>query len=83
MLSILAKLLEKLLFRNVNIPIDMLLGTIDLFESSEGIMFCISNVLIGFRKKKLYVLVFRKTEKCFYERLIVYFAFQQLLRNNY
>ena len=30
----------------------MLLGPNDLFESSEDIMFCISDLLVGLRKKE-------------------------------
>ena len=30
----------------------MLLGPTDLFESSEGIMFCVSDLLVGLRKKE-------------------------------
>ena len=34
---------------NFNIFIEMLLGPSDLFESSEDIMFCISDLLVGVR----------------------------------
>ena len=34
----------------------MLLGPTDLFELIEDIMFCISNILVGLRKKDFLVL---------------------------
>ena len=48
----------------------MLLVPSDLFESSEEIMFCISDLLVGLRKKKFFCLFFRKSEICLCEELL-------------
>ena len=39
---------------NFNIFIGMLLGPTDLLEGSEYIMFCISDLLLGLRKKEFW-----------------------------
>ena len=51
-LNISANCLEISFFSNFNIFASMLLGRTDLFESSEGIMFCISDLLVGLGKKE-------------------------------
>ena len=52
----------------------MLLNPTDLFESSEDIMFCISDLLVGLRKKELYYWFYKKSEKCLCEGLIFSFS---------
>ena len=61
-------------FSNFNIFVGMLLGPNDLFESSEDIMFCISDLLVGLRKKEFWVLLFSSSEKCLCEGLIYFFV---------
>ena len=52
MWNISANWLEISFFSNYNFFIGMLLGPTDLFESSEDIMFCISDLFVGLRKKE-------------------------------
>ena len=47
-----ANRLEMLYFSNINIFVGILLGPADLFESSEDILFCISDLFEGHRKKE-------------------------------
>ena len=56
----------------------MLLGPTDLFESSKD-MFYISHLLVGLKKKGVWVLFFRKSEKCLCEGLIFSFAFSAIV----
>ena len=74
MLNISPNLLEMSFFSNFNIFIGMLLNPTDLFESSEDIMFCISDLLVGLRKKELYYWFYGKSEKCLCEGLIFSFS---------
>ena len=75
MWNISANWLEISFFSNYNFFIGMLLGPTDLFESSEDIMFCISDLFVGLRKKEFWVLFFRKSKTCLCEGLIFSFAF--------
>ena len=60
----------------------MLLGPTDLFESSKNIMFCNSDLLVGLTKKcELWVLFFKKLDKCLCEGLIFSFAFSATVAN--
>ena len=52
MLNISANWLEISFFSNFNIFVGMLLGPADLFESIEDIIFCISDLFVGLRKKE-------------------------------
>ena len=79
MLNISANLLEISFFSNFNIFVGMMLDPANLFKSSEDIMFCISNLLVGLRKKEFWVLFFRKSEKRFAEGFIFYFVFSAIV----
>ena len=67
-----ASCLEISFFSNVNIFVGMLLGSTDLFESSE-------DIILAHRKKKFRVLFFRNSEKCLCEGLIFYFIFSAIV----
>ena len=59
---------------NFNILVGILLDPTDLVESCKD-MFCISDLLVGVRKKKVWVLFFKKSGKCLCEGLIFSFVF--------
>ena len=59
---------------NFNILVGILLDLTDLVESCQD-MFCISDLLVGVRKKKVWVLFFKKSGKCLCEGLIFSFVF--------
>ena len=78
-LNISADLLEILFLSNFNIFINMFLAQTDLFKSSKDIMFWISDLLIGLRKKEFLCLFFRKSEKYLCGGLIFYFVFSAIV----
>ena len=78
MLNISVNWLEISFSSNVYIFIGIQLGATDLFESSEDIMFCISELLVGLRKKELRVLFLRKYDKCSCKGLTFSFAFSTI-----
>ena len=78
MLNISADWLEISFFRNFIIFVGMLLSPIDLFQSSEDIMFCITDSFLGLIKKEFWVLFFKKSEKCLCEGLIFTFVFSAI-----
>ena len=79
MLNISGSWLEILFFSKFNIFVGMLLGPTDFFESKEDIMFCISDLFLGLRKKQFWVLFFCNSEKCLREGLIFSFAFSAIV----
>ena len=80
MLNLLANWLEISFISNVNILIGIMLGSNDFFESSEDITFYISDLMAGLRKKELWVLFFRKSEKWLLEGFIFSFAFSEIAK---
>ena len=52
---------------NFNILIGILLGSTDLLESNEDMIFFISILSVGLMKKKVLDLFLRKSEKCLCE----------------
>ena len=79
MLNLLANWLEISFFSNFNIFIGIMLGSNDFFESSEDITFYISDLLAGLRKKELWVMFFRKSEKWLLEGFIFSFVFSEIV----
>ena len=75
MLNISANWLKISFFSKFNIFIGMLLGLTDLFESSEDIIFCISNLLVGFRKKEFWVLKSDEIREMFVWGIDSFFCF--------
>ena len=59
--------LEMSFLSNFNILIGILLGSTDLLESNEDMIFFISILSVGLMKKKVLDLFLRKSEKCLCE----------------
>ena len=66
-LNISGKWLKKPFLGSFDILVGMLFGSLDFFELREDIILCISYLLVGLRKKELWLALFRKSEKCLLE----------------
>ena len=75
MLNISANWLEILFLSNFNIFIGMLLGPTDLFESSEGILFCVSDLLVGLRKKEFWCRLLKEIKEMVVRVIDISFCF--------
>ena len=75
-LNISANWLQIAFLCNVNVFIEMPVGLTDLFESSEDIIFCISDLLVGIG---IWYLFFRKIKEMFVLRIDTSFVFSAVV----